>query len=208
MELIDRVRFLSYGGICQKFWDKNYKFYTGQYNLNIFGVRSYNTNIGQFDDVLGIAYEDNHGKQLFLARATTDPGKYYAQNFTNTKGVAILVPGQYRGAYQIGTHSPSKPAFAHRALVQCKGVCVYRDRNKDNILDYDSDTIEEGMFGINIHRASKHQIMDDIGKYSAGCQVFRSFYDFNDFMDIVDRGAKEYGNGFTYTLFTEKDIFS
>ena len=206
MNLLSYVRRHRYSDIA-KIYDKyNYRFYNGQYNINIFGVRSDDKNIGQFNDVLGIVYEDNQGPQVFLAQGTTDPGKFYAENFENQSGVAILVPGQYRGAYVLGTHAKGKPT-EHAALVQDRPVKVFRDRNRDDILDYDWHTVEEGMFGINIHRASAHHVLDDIGKWSAGCQVFRSVYDFEDFLNIVKRGSVEYGNRFTYTLFEEVDFY-
>lgn len=206
MSLLSYVRRHGYSDIARIYDKYDYKFYTGPYNLNIFGVRSADKNIGQFNDVLGIAYEDNKGHQVFLAQGTTDPGKHYAENLSNQKGVAILVPGQYRGAYVLGTHAKGKTT-EHYALVQDRPVKVFRDRNRDDILDYDYNTIEEGVFGINIHRASKHQVLDDIGKWSAGCQVFKSIYDFQDFMEIVERGSNEYGNRFTYTLFEEEDFY-
>lgn len=202
MSLLKLARSYDYWDIAKIYDEYDYKFYTGPYNLNIFGIRSADRKIGQFNDVIGIAYEDNKGHQIFLAQATTDPGKYYAENPSNQKGVAILVPGQYRGAYVLGTHAKGKTT-EHYALVQDRPVKVFRDRNRDNILDYDYNTIEEGIFGINIHRASAHHVLDDIGKWSAGCQVFRSIYDFEDFLSIVKRGSDEYGNRFTYTLFTE-----
>ena len=202
MSLLKLARSYDYWDIAKIYDEYDYKFYTGPYNLNIFGIRNADRKIGQFNDVIGIAYEDNKGHQVFLAQATTDPGKYYAENPSNQKGVAILVPGQYRGAYVLGTHAKGKTT-EHYALVQDRPVKVFRDRNRDNILDYDYNTIEEGVFGINIHRASAHHVLDDIGKWSAGCQVFRSIYDFEDFLSIVKRGSEEYGNRFTYTLFTE-----
>ena len=45
----------------------------------------------------------------------------------NVKGTAILVPGQYRGAYKIGFHKGK-----YKALVQAKPVKLYIDNDKDN----------------------------------------------------------------------------
>lgn len=207
MSLRRRLRNYSYADIARIYDKYGYRFHNGVYNINIFGVRSAHRGIGAFDDVIGIAYEDNRGQQVFLAEATTDPGRYYAENPCNCNGVAILVPGQYKGAYKLGVHAKNKPGVAHYALIQDRPVKVFRDRNKDNLLDYDYNTIEEGMFGINIHRASAHHVLKDIGKWSAGCQVFYSFYDFDDFLSIVERGSNEYGNRFTYTLFTEEEFY-
>ena len=39
-------------------------------------------------------------------------------------------------------------------ILQVKEMKVYRDNNKNQILDYNEATIEEGIFGINIHRTN------------------------------------------------------
>jgi len=52
----------------------------------------------------------------------------------------------------------------------CKPVKVYRDNDKDEILDMTPDTIQAGLFGINIHRASVDHRPNRVGRWSAGCQ--------------------------------------
>ena len=118
----------------------------------------------------------------------------------NVNGTAIVVPGQYRSAYKRGTH------YTYEALVQ-RGknpIKIYRDRDKDEILDMDPDTIIEGHFGIIIHKAGTDSSI--VHKWSAGCQVFKTSSDFKDFMTLVNRAAKYWGPTFTYTLLEEKDF--
>ena len=123
------------------------------------------------------------------------------QNLCNPKGAAILVPGQYRGCWQIGLHHGK-----YKALCQRKAVKVYRDNNKDMIYNMTPKNIDKGMFGINIHRSNKTCTCDTIDKYSAGCQVFNDPVEFNAFMRLCEAQRKLYGNSFTYTLINEEDM--
>jgi len=112
----------------------------------------------------------------------------------NTKGTAILVPGQYSQAYKLGLHRGK-----YEALVQAKPVKVYRDNDKDSVYDMLPSSIDTGFFGINIHKAGHDSTWVD--DWSAGCQVFKRAADFEAFMSLVRKAAKIYGNLFTYTLF-------
>jgi hypothetical protein len=94
----------------------------------------------------------------------------------------------------------------YKALTQFKPVKVYRDNNRDAILDYDKATIDEGMFGINIHRSNPNRESLINEKWSAGCQVFANPEDFATFLLIIDESARRYGDKFTYTLITEDDF--
>lgn len=184
---------------------KGYAFFTnGLYNLNIIGVRKDNskkiTNL--YDDILLVMYKTTRGWQKKLYNITTEPGEYYMRKkLLNQKGTAILVPGQYRSTWEIGKHNGK-----YKALVQCKPVKVYRDGNKDMIYDMYPETINEGLFGINIHRSNESYTRKTIDMYSAGCQVFSNPDDFQSFLSLCDEQAKRYGNKFTYTLIDEKDL--
>ena len=85
-------------------------------------------------------------------------------------------------------------------------VCVYRDDNKNALLDFDKSTIECGWFGINIHRAKARGETGFVGPYSAGCQTFKSAESFKEFMDLAKKSAKLYGDRFTYTLVEQSDF--
>ena len=185
------------------FKDKGYAWFTkGNYNLNIIGVRSNNNKVtDKYDDILVVDYNTDNGHKRVCYTITTEPGKYYMQNLCNPKGAAILVPGQYRGCWQIGLHHGK-----YKALCQCKAVKVYRDNNKDMIYNMTPKSIDKGIFGINIHRSNKTCICDTIDKYSAGCQVFNDPVEFNAFMRLCETQRKLYGNTFTYTLINEEDM--
>lgn len=185
------------------FKQKGYAYFTkGIYNLNIIGIRATGHQISNsFDDLLILTYKtptNKWARQIYSV--TTDPGLYYMLNPMNRKGTAILVPGQYRGAYQIGSHRGK-----YKALCQVKPVKVYRDNNKDEIYDWDVKTLEEGLFGINIHKAGV--LSKRVDTWSAGCQVFASEQEFKSFMNYcqkqIDNGL---GKTFTYTLLREEDL--
>lgn len=185
------------------FKKKGYAYFTnGVYNLNIIGVRAKGNQINNsFDDVLVLTYKTPTGiwaRQIY--QITTDPGRYYTLNPVSNKGVAILVPGQYRGAYALGLHRGK-----YQALCQKKPVKVYRDNNRDEVYDWDVNTLEEGLFGINIHKAGVFSKRVDT--WSAGCQVFASAQEFKSFINYCNKQVKNgFGNSFTYTLLKEEDL--
>lgn len=190
----------------QLFKRKGYAYFTkGAYNLNIIGIRTNHNNeiTNKFDDFLILIYNTPNGKNIrHIYDITTEPGTYYMQKgLLNPKGAAILVPGQYRGCWQIGLHRGK-----YKALCQKKAVKVYRDGNKDDKYDLKSETIEDGIFGINIHRASQTSTTNTVDKYSAGCQVFKINMQFQAFIRYCEKQRELYGNSFTYTLINEDDL--
>jgi len=184
---------------------KGYTFFDGnkKLNINIIGIRRDNAGTNEFDDFIVVLYKDENLKEVTkIYPATTDPGEYWLKNPINTKGTAILIPGQYRGTWKIGKHQNK-----YEALVQRKEVSVWRDNNKDEIIDYESlESIMKGFFGINIHRSNPYDKSYLVNKWSAGCQVFQSVDDFNEFMSLCKKSANLYGNSFSYTLLTEQDL--
>lgn len=177
------------------------KGYRWDSNLNIIGVR--NKSVGdiitnKFDDTMYVAYKEQ-GKWIIKSfPITTDPGKYYMVNeLLNKKGCAILVEGQYP-VYQIGLHQGKYPALVQRGIVK-----LYRDRDKDNV--YDFENIESSLSsGINIHKAGKDSL--EINNWSAGCTVFKREKDFNEFMCICNQFKGILGNKYTYTLINSNDL--
>ena len=185
---------------------KGYRFFKGIYNLNIIGVRSKKSvrQENKFDDAIivcwGVDSERTGIPNKLIFAATTDPGIKSLKAPMNYKGTAILVPGQYRGSHTIGFHQGK-----YEALVQCAPVKVYRDADKDNILDMDKRTIDTGIFGINIHKAGIASVIVD--GWSAGCQVLAIEKDYAIFMDLCRKQKLAgYGDKFTYTLLEEKDL--
>jgi peptidoglycan hydrolase-like protein with peptidoglycan-binding domain len=179
---------------------KGYKWFEGNDVLNIVGIR--NSDVGSkvtnlFDDKITVSYQSN-GEWIYKEwDATTDPGTKGVKEFKNVNGVARLVEGQYINSHSIGLHQGK-----YEALRQTSKVKVYRDKNRDMI--YDTDVIQEGIFGINIHKAGTNSTF--VENWSEGCQVFKKSADFEEFMNIVRLSAKAGNKNFTYTLIESKDI--
>ena len=181
---------------------KGYVWFEGSkdYDVNIVGVR--NSDTGQkvtnlFDDAITVSYKENGEWKFHSWAATTDPGTKGVKEFHNVAGVARLVEGQYRGSHAIGLHQGK-----YEALRQQKPVKVYRDANRD--MTYDESKIQEGIFGINIHKAGADSTY--VENWSEGCQVFKKAADFDKFMNIVREARKIHGNSFTYTLIESSDL--
>lgn len=196
----------TYADYEKIFKQKGYAYFTrGDYNLNIIGIRSDNKNkvTNLFDDLLVVIYKDPRGIwKRVTYNITTEPGLYYmTKKLLNPKGTSIVVPGQYRGCWELGKHQGK-----YKALVQKKPIKVYRDGNKDDVYDMDSTRIDSGVFGINIHRSNEFIKATFVNSYSAGCQVFADPNDFKKFINLCEKQRELYGNSFTYTLLNESDV--
>ena len=180
----------------------NYKlFVNGDYNLNLFGIRSSDMTSNTFNDLIGVLYQKNNNWVLYKYGATTDPGLYYRENPMNIDGTAILAPGQYSGAFKIGYHKGK-----YKALVQNKPLLLYRDANRNNVLEYIGEPSWQ-MAGINLHRANANVTSKLVDRYSAGCCVVANPDDFAELLTVCEKFKSIYGDGFTFTLFTEEDFF-
>lgn len=199
-KLLDKIKSADFSKILV---NKGYAYFTnGKYNLNIIGIRRAGNKVtNQFDDFIVVEYVDVYGiKTREIFPATTDPGLSNIKKPLSRKGCAILVPGQYRGCWTIGYHKGK-----YEALVQSKPVKVYRDGNLDNTYDFDPKTIEEGIYGINIHKAGNNSTI--VNGWSAGCQVLARKVDFDELMKLAHRQySNRYGKTFTYTLINEEDL--
>jgi hypothetical protein len=170
------------------------------FDVNIVGVRNSSTGdkvTNVFDDYLTVSYKENGEWKFHSWPATTDPGTKGVMQYGNKAGVARLVEGQYRGSHTIRLHQGK-----YEALGQAKNVKVFRDPNKD--MKYDENKIQEGLFGINIHKAGKDSTY--VENWSEGCTVFKRSADFEEFMKICRKARAIHGNSFTYTVIKSSDI--
>lgn len=177
-------------------------FTNGDYDLNIYGIRCRSRVSGDWDDLIGIIYKEN-GQWIHKTwAATTDPGLKYLKSPINVKGTAILVADQqYRGVYELNLHQNK-----YEALCQRRGdVRVHRDNDRNSTLDMFSSTVEEGRFGINIHRAHPSLKVAKVQGYSAGCQVIQDPVAFEEsFLPLCRKQVEKRGwDTFTYTLLNQ-----
>jgi len=175
-------------------------FENGNYNLNIIGIRTSDNEANTFNDFIAVAYKESAQWRLRVYEVTTDPGVYWRKHPMNRDGTAVLVPGQHRRCYHIGLHQRK-----YEALTQAEALPVYRDNNKDSTIDT-VDSIDIGLHGINIHRASANRQSKQVDKWSAGCQVFANPNNFDYFIELCKKSTRLYGSRITYTLIEEKDL--
>jgi hypothetical protein len=178
------------------------------HDLNLVGIRAADTRSNRFNDWLTVFYSFKKRWNFFAFPATTDPGLHYRlqpipQSAGQPEGVAILKPGQYRGAYKIGRHRNK-----YKALTQARKVTVYRDPDKNETLDVQDARTSSGFFGINIHRANDSRASVQVDRWSAGCQVLQDPDHFAFLLTLCDRQREKFRSGdtFTYTLLEEVDF--
>ena len=159
-------------------------------DFNIVGWRERYSRPDQFGDSISVYQKIPGGGWIGDEWiATTRPGIPYLLKPVNPHGTAILVPGQYIEAYELGLYK------GYTALRQVEKVRVYRDKDGDSAFDESPKTIETGLFGIHIHRASLANRV--VGMSSAGCQVFKYRSDYEEFIEMCRSSRKK---RFTYTL--------
>ena len=193
------MKFINWGlnlpPILRKVSAMGYKtFESGDFDLNLIGLRSKSRRPGLFDDEFRVCYKDGFDWIEERYVCTTDPSMEQHLNPDNKKGVAILKAGQYRGVYQLDMHRGS-----YEALCQRGGeVAVYRDNNRDDRSDHINE--ESGYFGINIHRAHNKKIVSSTQYYSHGCQVIQNPADFARLIALAKLQIGQGYKTFTYTL--------
>jgi len=161
------------------FAEKNYRFFEGERNINLIGIRKNDSLTNEFDDKLLVVITLNGETQVKeFGDFTTDPGYHYLkEKLLNEDGCAILKPGQYLRMWKLGKHKGKYPID--------KGI---------------EDT---GLFGINMHHAYDRE---EIGPYSAGCQVHSDDEQLKYILQLCKISAEYFGIYFSYTLLEEKDL--
>ena len=190
-----------------------------KFELNIGAIRTNNITADKYDDFEFVfrkapkpsnptintpdwirRYELGYILDVFVV--TTNPSTSLLLKPINKNGTAIVVPGYYSKVWRFGNHKNDKN---HPALVQVRTISVYRDNNKDYKLDYNG-VIENGLFGINNHRASSWKITDYIGLNSAGCIVHKNVTNYNNvFIWTIKESLKERNKDFDFALITENE---
>lgn len=166
-------------------------------SVNILGLRDESNMRNDIYNDYIIAHDEH---EAYMFNATTDPGVFYTNNPLSDGGCAHLCYGFYKNAYIIGIHAKGKP-YQHEALVQRGNkVKIWRDKNK-NFEQDEIEKVEEGYFGINIHKNLSSQT--NILYSSAGCQIIQYVNDFGYFMQFIKQHKQKY---FSYLLINIKEI--
>lgn len=143
----------------------------------------------RYDDVMVVFGQKKHGAAYLEAfAATAKPGRYWIHHpdyAASNKGCPTVQPGQYR--YVRGPHR------GHEALRQAYNapVCVIRDLDDDERLEYTDRACYPTDTGINIHSSTGTGLK--VGANSSGCQVIWGGWGgkpWVTFHDIVYKVAK------------------
>lgn len=186
---------------------KGYVFFNqGNYNLNIIFNRTSDVFTDHFTDILYIAYMVNGEKKVLSIPATTKAGSYYVKNpitYQGVTGVAVIVPGQYRGVYQLVDDYVTWLKYPF--FRQVKGMNYYRDFDKDNEVEA-VQYQENKIFGTHIHRMSNNGVTGHtIYNWSAGCMGAEEPF-FKKVLPLAREAVKLYGNSFTCTIMEAEDF--
>ena len=167
------------------------------FDLFLFGLRNDDPACGSWDDVLGILWYLDGVPRVLLHTGTTDPGKDGTGG--RSDGVAMMCAGQHRACWRRGVHKLGTPS-AHKALVQCGPIPVWRDPVGDGVLD-DLTGPHTNATGINMHGA---RARGAVNGWSLGCQVRRDMNDHVQAMGVIDTAERLHPTWTTYTntLFT------
>lgn len=184
-----------------------FKYWTiGHYNVNLIGIRHPDRTGDAFDDAIGLHYIRHDGQWVHRwFAATTDPGLFFLRggssaNPANPNGTAMLVHGrQYRRCWRIGLHK-GRPA-----LVQVEDMAFVRDADRDDVRDYEEIVAAgkafTGKIGCNLHNARRDYVVEDVGPFSAACQVIPDTADHDDLMRVANLQRQVLGSSlFSYTL--------
>lgn len=184
------------------------------YDLNLVGIRANTGTTNSFDDVMCVFWKFKDKWTIRIFPCTTDPGKTALNTPQNPNGTAIVKEGYYPKLWAIGLHQGK-----YRALKQAGNIVVFRDNDKDGMLDMTPGTEQTGVFGINLHRANENGKSIQVDGWSAGCMVLQNkqinnpdnqmvrVHEFDYFMHLCDQKvAKMNGEYFDYALINEKDF--
>lgn len=160
---------INYSFIKGLYQQNGYPFSEVKEVVNLFGIRSKDKLLDQFNDVIGMNLLDQFGRPLCLIfPGTTKPGLHYLkQELGNPKGTFIVAKGFHKDALMVGLHN------GYEALVQSgPGVWTgHRDINSDGILD-ETGPIYTDSTNVDLHRTRDDlNVTNVVDKFSAGCQV-------------------------------------
>ena len=159
----------------------------------IVGVRSIADNPGKFDDKF---YEFEGEKFIRVLTGTTHPGLTILKHFEkyNKLGAAVVKSNEwYYDLWKYGMHKNKMPAL----LQLGNEVMVYRDGDRDNKAE-EIGKVYKGWYGINLHtntydwnEQNLEVHVDDIGAWSAGCQVPNERDEFAEMMEWYEAASKK-----------------
>jgi len=140
-----------------------------------------------------------HRKRISAFKGSTMPGKYWTSNPSNPNGVTRLLEGYH--IFRQGFHNQSNESRRYAAFRQVSIFPLLRAKKNLPILNWDKDTLDFYNKGdINLHYGKTQQI----GKWSAGCQVITTLNSmdiWSEFKNRVYTGRPDSNKTYSYFLF-------
>lgn len=198
---------LSYDKIKDVYAKKGYTFYdVGNYNLNIGFVRESDEFTNKLTDTMFVAFRELGIRRCYVAPATTkaglSPALFNPKVVAGMKGCAVVVPGQYAGAWEFVDSYVGWLKYPY--FQQVAPIKVWRDANGDTKID--KTQMQEGLFGINIHRMSGIGMAGGLlGNWSEGC-LGAAEPDLEKLIPTIRASVNTYGKRFTGTILEANDI--
>ncbi len=197
---------------------------TVDWDLNL-GAARYRLGGDIFADLMWCVCRVDGEWRVWLWRITTTPGIALLETPMNSRGSAIMVPGQYRGLWVVDNHGG---ASGYRALCQRGAACkIYRDADRDAVVDLDPRRVETAYTSMNAHHSGKRKVavstfdeleavltkhraaeaakrgtLKRVGRWSGGCQVHAALWSFYEMMHCADMQQVYHPTwkSYTYTL--------
>lgn len=198
----------SYQSLKNEVESKGFKFFLGELSLNFIWERTNSvkfTNL--FDDYLHIAYVDGGIEKVLTVPCTTKPGtNKSALAPENPLGIAIIQPGQYRGAWEF--HDTTKEFSKYPYFRQIAALNYWRDNTKDTKIDQSTCELVK-ILGTHWHIMSRLNTDGTgyVNNFSEGC-MGSYFSAWNKVIEVTRRSVKLYSTKFTGTLLMTEDFTS
>lgn len=195
---------MTYQDVKKAVTDRGYRWFEKELSLNLVWERTSEQITDRFTDFLHVCWMEN-GEQILTIPATTKAGMYgaFASPITygGITGTAVIMPGQYPGAWQF---VDSYTGFTHYPYFAQVGPMNYwRDGDKDNVIDHVQEQDQKN-FSTCGHRMTNNGVKDGVidspgAVWSLGCMGAPE-PEWRKILDLVRRSVKIYGNKFTVTL--------
>ena len=168
----------------------HFKHFINKYDLNLIVCRNVDSDYpNTFKDTLHVIHHNDLYWEEFIFPCSSTAGEFWLKNTKRRDGTAILKHDhQYLGAYTFGSHKGK-----YECLVPTRQMTIWRDPNRDSVLDY--DVTEGTSASCQIHKAGKSSFHVD--KWSAGCIVVQNGFD--EFMELC-KLQESWGRGNKFSL--------
>jgi hypothetical protein len=206
---------LSIDKILQVIAKKKYTLDNTQYKVNIIGIRMDDVYDNRFSDKCILLWvnefkqwEKREYKWTTMAGTLGYGGVFNPFTVRGKTAVGIIKEGQYKKVWQFVDSYTGWLMYPY--LYQVGKFDIYRDGNRNEVLERWMPAEPSEWDGFNCHRMSSNGVDTDMVNldwvtWSAGCQgapepVFRNFIDF------IRISAKLHSNKFDYTLLHRQDF--